>query len=89
MRLPNPWVAIPVVLGLVGGGVIGGVITQLSCAPGSCLGAAVGIGVVSALVVAAGIGVVVVLALRSIAEWRDTTDISASPPPRDPSPPTC
>jgi hypothetical protein len=83
-------VAVPVLLGTIGGGIVGGLITQLSCAPGSCVGAAVAVGLVSALLFGIGVAVVVVLALRSIAEWRSTEAAGRQPrPPADPGPPTC
>jgi uncharacterized membrane protein len=90
MRRPNPWVAVPVLLATVGGGVVGGLITQLSCAPGSCIAASVAVGVVSAVLFGIGVGVVVVLALRSIAEWRTAEAAGRQRrPPADPGPPTC
>jgi hypothetical protein len=92
MRLPNPWVAVPVLLATVIGGVVGFQITRVSCAPDTCTGAAIWIGVVSALVALAGVGTVVVLAVRSIAEWREVEargGPAASPPDREPGPPTC
>jgi hypothetical protein len=90
MRRPNPWVVVPVLLATVGGGVVGGLVTQLSCAPGSCVGAAVAVGLISAVLFGAGVAVVVVLALRSIAEWRRAEAAGRDPrPPAEPGPPAC
>jgi hypothetical protein len=87
-RLPNPWILVPVVLAAVAGGVVGGLVTEVSCRPGSCVPLSVGVGIVSALAAAAGTVTIVVLALRSIAEWREY----GPPPenaPEDQGPPTC
>jgi hypothetical protein len=91
MRGINPWVLFPVLAATVAGGVIGALVTQVSCAPGSCLAAAVGIGVLSAAAAFAGVGVVMVLALRSVAEWRASEAAGRTPPPDggEPGPPTC
>jgi len=87
-RLPNPWILVPVLVAAVAGGVVGGLVTEVSCRPGSCLPLSVGVGIASALAAAAGTITIVVLALRSIAEWREH-----GPPPKetaeDPGPPTC
>jgi hypothetical protein len=88
MRIPNPWVAIPVLLATVAGGVVGFLVTGVSCAPDSCTGAAIGVGLASALTALFGVGTVVVLAARSIAEWREVQD-RPPPPPAEPGPPTC
>ena len=87
MRLPNPWITIPVLLATAAGGIVGFQVTRVSCAPGSCTGSAVGIGLLSALVALAGVGTVVVLAARSVAEWREA---GARPklPPEEAGPPT-
>lgn len=87
MRTPNPWIAGPVLVATIAGGVIGFQVTRVSCAPGSCLGAAVAMALLGAALAFFGVGTVVVLAVRSMAEWRRT---SAGPPPDDPpGPPTC
>jgi hypothetical protein len=85
---PNPWIAVPVVIATVTGAVVGFQITRVSCAPGSCLPAAAGIALLSALAAFAGVGTVVVLAVRSIAEWREHGE-PGGPPEEDPGPPTC
>ena len=91
-RIPNPWVLIPVTVAGVGAAVIGYQVTRVSCAPGSCTGAAIGIAITSALVAIAGVGTLAVLAIRSFAEWREIQargPRSAPPPDEDPGPPTC
>lgn len=90
MRRPNPWVAVPVVVATLIGGVVGFQITRVSCAPDTCTGAALGVGIIAALVACLGVGTVVVLAVRSIAEWREIQARGAAPPPdEEPGPPTC
>lgn len=69
-RLPNPWVAIPALLAGVGGGIVGYLVTDASCAPDSCGVAASITAVVVALGIAFGVGVVAVLALKSFDEHR-------------------
>jgi len=69
-RLPNPWVVVPVLLAGAAGGIVGYLVTDASCAPGSCAVAAAITAVLTGLVIAAGVGVVVVLALRSLDEHR-------------------
>ena len=99
MRGINPWVLFPVLAATVAGGVVGALVTQVSCAPGSCLGAAIGVGVLSAAAAFAGVGVVMVLAVRSVAEWRAGRQADGAaaegarrtPPPGDgeAGPPSC
>ncbi len=69
-RTPNPWVAIPVVAGALLGAVLGYTVTGVNCLPEGCPTTAVLVAVISALAAGAGVLVVVVLAYRSIAEWR-------------------
>lgn len=91
MRLPNPWIAVPVLLSAVAGGIVGFVVTDASCAPGSCGAAAAVVAALVALGVGAGVGVVAVLAVRSIAEWREQADREITLPVDDEpaGPPTC
>ena len=88
MRAPNPRILIPVLLAAVAGGTVGYYVTAASCAPGSCPGAAAAIGGLVALGAGAGVGVVVILAVRSFAEWRVHTDreilVVADDPPAEP-----
>lgn len=51
------------------GGVIGYAFIELQCT-GDCTTAAGAVGVVSAVVFAVGVGIVAVLALRAMGEWR-------------------
>lgn len=71
--LPSPFAralafAAIVVAGLCGG-LIGYAVIDLQCT-GDCTVAAGAAGVVGAIVFAAGVGVVAVLALRAMGEWR-------------------
>lgn len=92
-RLPNPWVAIPVVVAAAAGGAIGYFVTEASCSPGSCSGVAAIVATITAVGTAIGVGVVVVLALKSISEWRDHADREVLTATDDdsggPGPPTC
>ncbi|WKZ83019.1 MAG: hypothetical protein QY307_01845 [Acidimicrobiia bacterium] len=91
MKLPNPWFLIPVVVAAVTGGVIGFYVTDASCTAG-CAPAAVSIGLVVALACAVGVGVVAVLAARSLGEWRNLADRELTVPvegPPEERPPTC
>ena len=90
-RLPNPWVLIPVIVAAAAGGVIGGLVTEVSCRPGSCVPISIAVGVTAALAAAAGTVTIVVLAMRSIAEWREhgPPPVDDPDPDAEPSPPTC
>jgi hypothetical protein len=90
--MPNPWIAVPVLIATVAGAVIGFQLTTVSCAPEACTGSAVGIGLLSAAAAFFGVGTVVVLAVRSIAEWREQAARGGPTPPdpdEEPGPPTC
>ena len=90
MRLPNPWIAVPVLLAALGGAVVGYFVTDASCSPDSCAPLAVGVATISALAAAGGVAVVLVLAAKSLAEWRDHADREIVTETTDPpSPPTC
>jgi hypothetical protein len=58
-----------ILLGGLCGGLIGYGFTDLQCADG-CTGLAGGVGVLGAVIGAVGVGVVAVLALRAMGEWR-------------------
>ncbi len=60
---------IAILVGGLCGGLIGYGFTDLSCADG-CVSTASGAAVVGAVVGALGVGVVAVLALRAMGEWR-------------------
>ena len=76
-RRPNAWIAVPsLVLGVLAG-ILGWVVTDVSCRRGdvsgavtSCDGWAALIAVVSFLVVTVGVAVLLVLVFRSLAEWQ-------------------
>lgn len=93
MRLPNPRIAAPILLAATAGGVVGYSVTDASCAPGSCPVAAVSVAVIAALGTAVGVAVVVVLAVRSFAEWRIQSErdvlVAVDDAERDREPPAC
>jgi len=60
---------IAIVFGGLCGGLIGYGFTDLQCADG-CAGTAGGMGLLGAVIGAVGVGVVSVLALRAMGEWR-------------------
>lgn len=70
-RAPNPWVLVPSLMAGLIGGALGWVVADVSCRPGRCPGWSVAMSVLGFLVGLGGMVVVVVLALRSLAEWRD------------------
>ena len=93
MRVPNPRVAIPILVSAAAGGVVGYFVTDASCGPRSCPIEATAVGLAVALGAGIGVGVVVILAVRSFAEWRlqQETDpaVTIPAPERDPEPPAC
>ena len=91
-RLPNPWVALPVAIAAIAGGAVGYFVTDASCTPDSCTVAAVSVALVVGIGSAVGVGIVVVLALKSLSEWREHADrdiLTATDTDNPPSPPTC
>ncbi len=80
MRRPNPWVAIPSLLMGLLGGALGWIVTDVSCRPAGCVGLALAVAVGAFLVVTVGMAVVVVLVLRSLAEYREATARGEEPP---------
>lgn len=63
--------AVPVGLAGLIGGFIGGTVTRVGCVDSSCNSLSIlSVAAVSALVAAGGVGIVVVLADRSLREWR-------------------
>jgi hypothetical protein len=83
--MPNPWVATPVLAAAVAGWFVGSRVARAGCAPDTCPGAEFVSGLVGAIVGFVGVLVVVVLAVRSLAEWSDR---GRQDPPRE-GPPTC
>lgn len=77
-RKPNPWIAIPsLALGTLAA-VLGYVVTDVSCRQpditgltSTCVGWAIVIGAVSFVAVTIGVGLVLVLVYRSLAEWKE------------------
>ena len=71
MRQLNIWVLGSVGLAFVAGGFIGWIVTRVGCPEGSsCVGSSILIGLTAGFVAAVGVGIVVVLATRSMEEWR-------------------
>lgn len=77
-RAPNPWIAIPALTLGVLAGVLGWVVTDVSCRQpttagvvGSCNGWAALFAALSFLAVTIGVTVLLVLVYRSLAEWRE------------------
>lgn len=64
------WLLAPVLFGFVAGAAIGWVVTRIGCLPDGCLGWQVTVALLAGLGAAAGILVVVGLAVRSLDEWR-------------------
>ena len=56
-------------VGGISGGIVGYAVTDLQCAAGCPTSAAL-IGLISAVITAAGISIVTVLALRAMSEWQ-------------------
>jgi hypothetical protein len=77
-RRPNPWIAIPsLLLGLLAGA-LGYAVTDVSCrqpditgVTSSCVGWSVLVAIASFMVVTIGVGLVLVLVFRSLAEWQE------------------
>lgn len=77
-RRPNPWIAIPSLsLGMLAGA-LGYAVTDVSCRQpdisglaGPCTGWAILVAGLSFVAVTIGVGLVLVLVFRSIAEWRE------------------
>ncbi|MBT8200786.1 MAG: hypothetical protein KJO36_09730 [Acidimicrobiia bacterium] len=68
-RIPNPWIGIPVVIATVLGWLIGGAVGRVGC-EGSCAGTELVLSALGAIVGFVGTLVIVVLAVRSLAEWQ-------------------
>jgi hypothetical protein len=79
---PNPWVAVPVLVGGVAGALIGWSVVRASCLPQSCPGPQLAGAAVGAMVAMIGIGVLAVLAVLSLTEWGSWQDDSDGPDSR-------
>lgn len=66
---PNPWVLIPVLFATALGAALGYLVTSIGCRPDSCTITAVLMAIAGGAVGGVGVGVVAVLALRSLEEW--------------------
>ncbi len=77
-RKPNPWIAVPALaLGALAA-VLGYTVTDVSCRQpdisgltSTCVGWAIVIGAGSFVAVTIGVGLVLVLVYRSLAEWKE------------------
>ena len=88
-HMPNPWVALPVLVATIAGGAVGWLVTDASCAPDSCGFLAGSVAVIAAVGTGIGVGVVVVLALKSLAEWREHGEREITVRRDREGPPTC
>ncbi len=77
-RRPNPWIAIPALVSGALAGVLGWIVTDVSCrgtdADGnvsSCGGWATLVSIASFLVVTIGVVLILSLVYRSLAEWNE------------------
>ena len=68
-RLPNPWVAVPVLLATGVGWFIGRSVARLSCTSGDCGTDELIWGLGGAVVGFVGVLVMAILVVRSIGEW--------------------
>ncbi len=89
-RLPSPWFLLPVLAATALGGLLGREVARVTCSFGSgavetgrqgCPGFEVFAAIAGALVAAFGVAVVVTLAIRSLAEWRETREMQAEEEP--------
>ena len=80
MRRLNVWVLASVIIAFLTGGFIGWIVTRVGCIEGTCAGSAILIGLIAGFVASVGVGVVVVLATRSMDEWRRAERIGGPMP---------
>jgi hypothetical protein len=89
VRRPSLWFVIPTVAAAIIGAVVGWRVAYVSCsvdpdavAEGTrgCLGTEIAFGTLGAVVAFLGVGVVMVLAIRSLAEWREAAEQGRPPP---------
>lgn len=88
-RLPNPWVAVPVLLAAAVGWFVGSSVARVSCRPDSCTGDEILWGSVGAIVGFVGVLVVAVLVVRSLAEWAALSAQEKQARADNKEPPTC
>ena len=79
-RLPNPWFLLPATIAAVIGALVGWRVAYVTCTVDpeqveagarGCLGQEIAYAAIGAVVAFIGVGVVLVLAFRSLAEWRE------------------
>ncbi len=86
MRLPNPWILWPSLISGLAGGALGWIVTDVSCrlevdgAIRTCPGWSAGMAVFGFFVGLVGVGTLLVLVYRSIAEARDARAQGVEPP---------
>ena len=76
-RAPNPWIAVPSLLVGALAAFLGWMVTDVSCRSGggdACPGWGLALAAVSFLAATIGVGLVLVLAYRSLAEWRERSE---------------
>lgn len=88
-RLPNPWVAAPVLVAAAVGWFVGSSVARVSCRPDSCTGQEILWGSVGAVVGFVGVLVVAVLVVRSLAEWAALSAQEKQARAEKKEPPTC
>ncbi len=72
-RYPNPWFAIPTLIGTLIGAGLGWSVTTATCGQQACYGWATVAAIVSGLIGMVGVGTVVVLAIRSTEEFQQAS----------------
>lgn len=87
--LPNPWVAVPVLVAAGVGWFVGSSVARVSCQPESCTGDEVLWGTIGAFVGFVGVLVVSVLVVRSLAEWAALSAEDKRKRQEKTGPPTC
>lgn len=87
-RLPNPWVATPVLVATAIGWFIGRSVARLSCTSGSCGSDELVWGLAGAVVGFVGVLIIAILVVRSIAEWAAMRQEGPSGPPQQPDGPS-
>ena len=88
-RLPNPWVAVPVLIAAAVGWFVGSSVARVTCRPDSCTGDEIVWGTVGALVGFVGVLIVSVLVVRSLAEWAALSADEKARRQEKTDPPTC
>ncbi len=87
--VPNPWVAVPVLVAAAVGWFVGSSVARVSCRPDNCTGDEVLWGTVGALVGFVGVLIVSVLVVRSLAEWAALSKEQKQTRQEKNQPPTC